>query len=120
MKVNYYYHMTLDGFEIDWNEDIDVNDNSVNYVLISNTDNIKFIDDFRKLYGHTDMALSTDNDVYYNFYLELDLKVRKHTIKVVVNNSEKDDFKEYEFECHISDHPYEEILERTLLKVLKD
>lgn len=119
MKINHCY-LTLNGFKIDWNEDIDVNDNSVNYVLISNDDNIKFIDNFRKLNGHTDMAISTDNDVYYNFYLELNLKARKHTIKVVVNNSEQDDFKEYEFNCHIGNSHYEEILEKTLLKVLKD
>lgn len=115
------YYFCYGGQKINWKEDIDINDSTINYALTPQDCDIKFIDKIRaKEFGYTDSASSTDNEVYYNFYLEINLMTNERIVKVIVNNSEKDDFAEYEFECNMHYETFEEILRKTLLKIMKE
>lgn len=115
-----YYFCYVGKTKINWKEDIDINDSTINYVLNPGDNDIDFIDKVRKELGYTDSASSTDNEVYYNFYLEINLETNERIVKVIVNNSEKDDFAEYEFECSIYYETFEKILRKTLLKIIKE
>ena len=103
-------------FEIDWNEDFDIEGSNINYYLVSVNDTpINLIDKFRKNLGFVDGAGDSDNDVYYNFYLEFDLVNNTSKISVVVNNSENDDYAEYTFDLDITDENKIKILSKSLL-----
>ena len=103
-------------FEIEWNEDFNFEGSNINYYLVSVNDTpINLIDKFRENLGFNDGAGDSDNDVYYNFYLEFDLVNNTSKISVVVNNSEKDDFAEYTFDLDITDESKIKILSKTLL-----
>jgi len=113
--------LSLSDFEIDWNEDVMIEENVANYVLVAIKDEpIDAVDMMRIKNGHTDIAASSENDVYYNFYLNINLKTGEKTIEVTVNHSENDDWHEYSFKCSISSPKLEQLLLKTLLIITND
>jgi hypothetical protein len=119
-KYRFIYSGHGNLLRINWKEDIDIDGQTINYVLTPCDNDIRFVDRIRKELGYTDLASSTDNDVYYNFYLEINLATDERVVKVIVNNGEKDDYAEYEFECDIYHERFEKILRKTLLKMIEE
>lgn len=103
---------------IDWKEEVDFKDTLATYVVLLGDKAIEQIDNYRKSLGFTDAAGSSDNDVYYNGYLEYDLDTQKINFYVVVNNSEKDDFIQYDFKVDITENDLISILTQTIKEVM--
>lgn len=56
------------------------------------------IDEIREKDGNTDLQSNPNNDVWYNFYLEVDFDNYNIRLYAICNNGEKDDYAQYEVE----------------------
>ena len=56
------------------------------------------IDEIREKDGNTDLQSNPNNDVWYNFYLEVNFDNYNIRLYASCNNGEKDDFAQYEVE----------------------
>lgn len=59
---------------------------------------LKLADDIRELNGCADKATDSSNDVWYNYYLDVDLVQEIVTVWFQCNNGEKDDYAQYDIE----------------------
>lgn len=72
-------------------------DDSVIDYEVQPTDNLlQVADNIRKINGNTDFVSDILNEVYYNFYLDLDTVKESVKMYFVCNNGEKDDYETYE------------------------
>lgn len=82
-----YYGLKLYGLMDDGNGKISFD------VLITDS-LIEEMEKLRKEAGNTDFV-TQDNEVYYNFYLEIDICKKIIQLTGVCNHGEKDDYQEY-------------------------
>lgn len=85
-----YSNIKLSNFEFD------SNDTNGCFEVSATEKLIKMADKIRKKSGHTDLASKMDNEVYYNFYLYLDVKKMAIKLFFICNGSEKDDYEGYD------------------------
>lgn len=82
-------------------------DGKGNYYAVADEQLIDWIETLRKANGYTDF-LSMDNDIYYNFYVNFDFAKKEIKLVGVANNTEKDDYENYE--CKLTSEEKEYIM----------
>ena len=73
-----------------------IEENLINFEIEDTNELIKIADNIRRKKGNKDLVKKINNDVWYNFYLDVDLKKKKIRIWFSANNSIKDDYASYE------------------------
>ena len=108
--------LKFEDFSIDWNEDYYIDTNGrIDFYLVFTNKAIEIVDNYRAKLGFTDKASSTNNEVYYDAYLVYHLVDDTTKVEVIVKNSEKDSYAQYDFDIKISDTDLKKILARILL-----
>lgn len=74
-----------------WNDD-----NKMSFEVEPTDEMISIADRIREEKGFTDKATDINNDVWYNYYLEVNLKDETVEMWFTCNNGEKDDYAGYE------------------------
>lgn len=87
--MNNIPYITIQNFE--W-----VEDQLLNFELLPIDELISIADNIRAEKGFEDEAVNPNNDVWYNFYLDVDIVKQTVRIWFSCNNSEKDDYANYD------------------------
>lgn len=87
--MNNIPYITIQNFE--W-----VEDQLLNFDLLPTDELISIADNIRAEKGFEDEAVNPNNDVWYNFYLDVDIVKQTVRIWFSCNNGEKDDYANYE------------------------
>jgi hypothetical protein len=89
--MNNIKYITIQNFE--W-----VDDSILSFELLPTDELIDIADEIRELQGCVDKATNPDNDVWYNFYLDVDVVKQTVILWFQCNNGEKDDYQNYDIE----------------------
>lgn len=89
--MNNIKYLTIQNFE--W-----VEDSILSFDLLPTDELIGIADEIRELNGYTDKATNPNNDVWYNFYLDVDVVKQSVTLWFQCNNGKKDDYATYDIE----------------------
>ena len=73
-----------------------VEDQILSFELLPNDELIRTADKIRAAKGYTDIVCDNTNDVWYNFYLDVDVVAQTITLWFECNNGEKDDYANYD------------------------
>lgn len=84
-------NMVIQNFE--W-----VEDEILSFEIQSTDELVDLADEIRELNGCTDRASSNDNDVWYNFTLNVNVVQEKVILWFTCNNGDKDDYANYDIE----------------------
>ena len=87
--MNNIPYITIQNFE--W-----VEDQLLNFDLLPTDELISIADNIRAEKGFEDEAVNPNNDVWYNFYLDVDIVKQTVRIWFSCNNGEKDDYANYD------------------------
>ena len=87
--MNNIKYITIQNFE--W-----VDDSILSFDLLPTDELMGIADEIRELNGCSDMAVNPNNDVWYNFYLDVDVVKQSVTLWFECNNGEKDDYQNYD------------------------
>lgn len=87
--MNNIPYITIQNFE--W-----VEDQLLNFDLLPTDELISIADNIRAEKGFEDEAVNPNNDVWYNFYLDVDIVKQTVMIWFSCNNGEKDDYANYD------------------------
>lgn len=72
-------------------------DGKGSYYAVADDQLIDWIETLRKAKGYADF-INYDNDIYYNFYVEFDFGKKEIKLVGIANNTELDDYENYECE----------------------
>ena len=72
-----------------------VEDQILSFDLQPTNELLRIADGIRKEKGYTDMVTDDDTDVWYNYYLDVDVVKETVTMWFSCNNGEKDDYANY-------------------------
>lgn len=75
-----------------------IDENVLNFEIVATDELIHLGDKIRRGNGNFDMASDISNEVWYNFYLDLDIEKEDIKIWFSCNNGEKDDYDQYEID----------------------
>ena len=89
--MNNIEYITIQNFE--W-----VEDEILSFDLLPTDELLGIADEIRELNGYTDKTTNPNNDVWYNFYLDVDVVKQSVTLWFQCNNGEKDDYANYDIE----------------------
>ena len=73
---------------------MDDDNGKISFNVLTSDPLVKEMEKLRKEAGNTDFA-TEDNEVYYNFYLIIDIYKKIIQLTGVCNHGEKDDYQEY-------------------------
>lgn len=73
-----------------WTDEYDVNINLEASVWLVET-----LDEIRQKLNYEDMADDMNNEVWYEFYLQVDLQTKETIVYGICNNGKEDDYKDY-------------------------
>lgn len=89
--MNNLNYITIQNFE--W-----VEDQILSFDLLPTDELLDIADKIRERQGFTDTSTNPNNDVWYNFYLDIDMVKQSVTLWFQCNNGEKDDYANYDIE----------------------
>lgn len=82
-----YSQIILQNWEFD-------TENIVSFEVVTADELVDAVEKQRKEKGYTD-SIYDDNEVYYNFYLQIDFSKKSLSLSAICNNGEHDDYAEY-------------------------
>ena len=94
--MNNLSYIVIQNFE--W-----VEDSILSFELLPTDELLDIADKIRETQGYTDMSISSDNEVWYNFYLDVDVVKQSVTMWFQCNNGEKDDYANYDIDINEAD-----------------
>ena len=89
--MNNLNYITIQNFE--W-----VEDQILSFDLLPTDELLDIADKIRELQGFADASTDPNNDVWYNFYLDVDMVKQNVTLWFQCNNGKKDDYATYDIE----------------------
>ena len=92
-------------------------DGKGSFSVIADEQVIDWIETLRKANGQEDF-LSIENDIYYNFYVTFDFSKKEVKLIGVANNTEKDDYVNYE--CRLTPEEREYIMWLIIYELSKE
>ena len=89
--MNNVDYITIQNFE--W-----ADDQILSFDLLPTDELLDIADKIREEKGFMDASTNPNNDVWYNFYLDVDVVKQAVTMWFQCNNGEKDDYAQYDIE----------------------